>query len=107
MSQFPNERTLFSFLGLTPTERSSGDKEIKGHISRQGNPRLRRLLVEAAWGAMKFDPYWRKEYQKKSFKLGGKRAIVAIARRLIGVARTLAKTNSVYKQPTFEVDRAD
>jgi transposase len=32
MSQFPNERNLFSYLGLTPTEKSSGDKEIKGHI---------------------------------------------------------------------------
>ena len=98
MSQFPNERALFSFVGLTPTERSSGDKEIKGHISRQGNPRIRKLLVEAAWGAMRTDPYWRSEYSNKSFKLGGKRAIVSIARRLIGVARALAKNNSIYQQ---------
>lgn len=97
MSQFSNERALFSYLGLTPTERSSGDKEIKGHISRQGSPRLRGILVEAAWAAMRTDDYWKNEYQKRTYRMGSKRAIVSIARRLIGVARTLARTNSFYK----------
>lgn len=98
MSQFKNERALYSYLGLTPTERSSGDKEIKGHISRQGSSRIRGVLVEAAWVAIKIDQYWKEEYQRRVFKLGGKKAIVAIARRLIGVARALAKSNTLYKR---------
>ena len=103
MSQFPNERTLSSFLGLTPTERSSGDKKIKGHISRQGSGRLRGILVEAAWAAINSDQYWKQEYQRRVFKLGGKRAVVSIARRLIGVARALAKSNQIYqRKPLIE-----
>jgi transposase len=48
MSQFPNERALFSFTGLTPSEYSSGGHICRGHISRQGNTLLRHMLVEAA-----------------------------------------------------------
>jgi len=99
MSQFVNERNLFSFLGLTPTERSSGDSQRKGPISRQGSPRLRCALVEAAWVAIRVDEYWSAAYRQQAYRVGGKRAIVAIARRLAGVARALARKQEYYKQP--------
>ncbi len=41
LSQFENERELFSYTGLTPSEFSSGDTVRKGHITRQGNTRVR------------------------------------------------------------------
>src|SRR5205823_2476945 len=41
MSQFSNEKKVFGFLGITPSEDSSGDKRRQGHISRQGSGRLR------------------------------------------------------------------
>ena len=41
MSQFENERQLFSYTGLTPSEHSSGDAIRRGHITRQGNTRVR------------------------------------------------------------------
>ena len=102
MSQFPNERKLFSFIGLTPTERSSGDIQRKGHISRQGSARLRRVLVEAAWNAVKYDKYWNSVYKRQSMRLGGKRTIVAIARRLIGLARALVRKKDLYQQPEIK-----
>jgi len=37
------------YLGLTPSESSSGEKEHKGPITKTGNKRARRLLTEAAW----------------------------------------------------------
>ncbi len=55
-SQFKNERQLFSYTGLTPSEHSSGDKIRKGHITRQGNQRVRRVLNQVAWRAIKKDP---------------------------------------------------
>lgn len=103
MSQFPNERALFSFIGLTPTERSSGETQRKGHISRQGSARLRCVLVEAAWNAVKYDKYWNSVYKRQSIRLGGKRAIVAIARRLIGLARALVRKKDLYQQPEIKV----
>lgn len=102
MSQFPNERALFSFIGLTPTERSSGETQRKGHISRQGSARLRCVLVEAAWNAVRYDKYWNSVYKRQSMRLGGKRTIVAIARRLIGLARALVRNKDLYQQPEIK-----
>lgn len=55
MSQFNNERQLFDYTGLTPCEYSSGENIRRGHISRQGNSRLRGILVESAWRAIEKD----------------------------------------------------
>jgi transposase len=47
--RFSHPRELMSYLGLTPSEYSSGDQQHRGHISKCGNRHARRLLVEAAW----------------------------------------------------------
>lgn len=97
MSQFPNVRALYSFTGLTPGEYSSGDKVYRGHISRQGSSRLRHLLVEAAWKAVRMDPLMRKFYMQIAYRAGKKRAIVAVARKLVGKARAVVRENTPYK----------
>lgn len=97
LSQFPNERALFSFTGLTPQEHSSGDTRRLGHISRQGSSRLRHLLVEAAWTAIRHDPALRFDFNRIALRSGKKRAIIAIARKLIGRIRAIFKTRSVYR----------
>ncbi len=48
LSQFKNERQLFSYTGLTPSEHSSGDNIRRGQITRQGNSRVRMVLCEVA-----------------------------------------------------------
>ena len=55
MSYFENERQLFSYTGLTPSEHSSGGHVRKGHISRQGKTIIRKILVLAAWKAIQKD----------------------------------------------------
>ena len=47
--RFASPRDLMSYLGLTPSESSSGEKEHKGPITKTGNRRVRRLLTEVAW----------------------------------------------------------
>lgn len=47
--RFSNPRELMSYLGLTPSESSSGEKQKKGPITKSGNKRVRRLLVEVSW----------------------------------------------------------
>lgn len=47
--RFPSPKKLMSYLGLTPSEASSGDRVRRGGITKAGNSGLRRLLVEAAW----------------------------------------------------------
>ncbi|MBV9385192.1 MAG: IS110 family transposase [Chroococcidiopsidaceae cyanobacterium CP_BM_ER_R8_30] len=87
MSQFNNERQLFSYTGLTPCEYSSGENIRRGHISRQGNSRLRGILVESAWRAIKKDRALGEFFERLSPRTGKKRAIVAVARKLIGRIR--------------------
>lgn len=96
MSQFKNERSLFSFTGLTPREHTTGEHRRLGHISRQGSSRLRATLVEAAWRAIKLDPALNADYQRIAHRQGKKRAIVAIARKLIGRARALFRKGETY-----------
>jgi transposase len=47
--RFGHPRELMSYLGLTPSEYSSGDQQHRGHITKCGNRHARRLLIEAAW----------------------------------------------------------
>jgi transposase len=47
--RFASARELMSFLGLTVSEYSSGDRQHRGHLTKTGNRHARRLLVEAAW----------------------------------------------------------
>jgi len=47
--RFPSPRALMAFLGLVPSEHSSGESQRRGPITKTGNRHVRRLLVEAAW----------------------------------------------------------
>jgi transposase len=47
--RFPNAQAFMSYLGLVPSEYSSGNKRRQGGITKSGNGHLRKLLTEAAW----------------------------------------------------------
>lgn len=49
IGRFPSARHLMAYLGLTPSENSSGEKRRRGRITKTGNGRVRRVLVESAW----------------------------------------------------------
>ncbi len=49
ISRFDNPRQLMAYLGLVPSEHSSGGKRKQGSITKTGNGHARRVLVEAAW----------------------------------------------------------
>ena len=82
VERFANSRKLVSYLGLNPSEASSGGHQRLGHISKQGNEMMRWLLVEAGHTAARLDPELRRVYQRLKFRRGGRVAKVAIARRL-------------------------
>ena len=82
VERFQNSRQVVSYLGLNPSEYSSGGRQRLGGISKQGNSMLRWLLVEAAQTAARFDPELRRKYQRLKFRRGGSVAKVALARRL-------------------------
>lgn len=97
MSQFQNERQLFSYTGLTPSEYSSGETIRKGHITRQGNSRVRAILVEVAWRAIGEDAALATFFERLFPHTGKKRAIVAVARKLIGRIRAAFQHGESYR----------
>ena len=56
-SRFKNARSFAAWLGLTPSERSSGESVRRGGITKAGNKHLRRVLVEAAWHYISASPH--------------------------------------------------
>lgn len=84
--QLQSPRELGGFFGLAPRENSTGVREVKGSITRSGDPRLRSLLVEAAWTTIRYDPglaaFYRRVYQSHPRDRAARKAIVAVARKL-------------------------
>jgi len=97
MSQFKNERQLFSYTGLTPSEYSSGENIRKGRITRQGNSRVRGILIEIAWRAIGEDKSLAAFFEKLFPHTGKKRAIVAVARKMIGRVRAAFQHGDTYQ----------
>ena len=97
MSYFDNERQLFSYTGLTPSEHSSGGHIRKGHISRQGKTVIRRVLVLASWKAIQEDVQLKALYDRISIRAGGKKAIIAVVRHLIGHIRACFRNKCLYR----------
>jgi len=64
LTRFENPKQLMSFLGLTPSEYSSGERQKRGAITKTGNQHARRVLVEAGW-AYRFPAKVSKEMQKR------------------------------------------
>lgn len=102
LQQFENEGQLFSYLGFTPSEHSSGEHIRQGHITKQGKPVVRKILVQAAWVAIRYDKELQNIYERIAAKSGAKRAIVAVARRLIGRARACFRTGKLYEAQKVE-----
>jgi transposase len=88
-SRFEGAHQVMSYLGLVPREKSSGEKQMRGHITKAGHAQMRVLLVQAALGIMRLQKPETERLHKWAEKIAqrrGKRiATVALARRLAGV----------------------
>ena len=85
---FANRRELAAFAGLAPTPWASGSIEHEQGVSKAGNPRLRKTMVEPAWGWTMHQPgsalaRWFQEKVAGQSKRVRRIAIVALARKLL------------------------
>jgi len=64
LSRFRTPRELMAYVGIVPSENSTGDKVKRGPITKTGNRRVRRMLVECAW-SYQFPPRLSKDKQVK------------------------------------------
>lgn len=112
VERFQRADQLASYLGLTPSQRSSGESVRMGGITRCGNPRLRTRFVESSWTLIRYDKTVRATYDRIKHQTGsGKKAIVAVARRLaLRVRRVLLDAKPYHygdgTMPQFCKDKA-
>jgi transposase len=84
--QIKNIRQLPAFLGLIPTERSTGDRTVRGSITHTGDGRLRSKLIQASWSAIRQDgelrEFFRTVAKAHPRHCAARVAIVAVAHKL-------------------------
>jgi transposase len=98
ITRFPRSKKVASYLGLNPSEESSGGRRRLGAISKQGNTMVRWLLIEAVHPAVRKDPELRQDYQRLKFRRGHAVAKVAIARKLAVRMYWMLRSGAVYAQ---------
>lgn len=96
--RFRNAHQVESYLGLVPSESSSGGKRRLGSITKRGNGHARAMLVEAAWCIYRqcgTEPLamWARNVAKRR---GSPIAVVALARRLAGILWAMWRDRTVY-----------
>jgi transposase len=99
--RFENAHQVMSYLGLVPREMSSGEKQIRGSITKAGNTQLRVLLVQAALTMMRVHKPQTEALVSWAEAIAQRRgkgiARVALARRLVGILWAMLRDGSVYK----------
>lgn len=84
--EIKNVRQLGAFVGVVPTEHSTGERTVRGSITRIGDSRLRGKLIQASWSAIRQDgelrEFYRSVYQRHPRDRAARIAIVAVARKL-------------------------
>ncbi len=83
--RFKNGRQVSSYAGLAPRRFQSGVMDRSGRISKAGCSKLRKLLLEIAWGMLQYNPRGAKVFHRisKGQKTRRKQAAVALARRVL------------------------
>jgi transposase len=99
--RFSRGRQIGTYVGMVPSEESSGGKQRLGHISKQGNSLLRFLLVEAAQAAARINSEWSRRYIHLAMRRHRSIAKVALGRRL-GIRLYWMWRNQCDYSPSFE-----
>jgi len=83
---FSSTRQLYKYLGLSPLNNQSGEKNIRGSINKASNSRLRKNLIQGAWMWVRTDIEAKKCFYRICDNCGGikQKAIVAMARKMAG-----------------------
>lgn len=96
MAQFPSDRHLASWAGMSPGNNESAGKRRSGQTTK-GSTYLRTALIEAAWAASHGKgTYWAAKYKRLVRRLGKKKALVAVGHTLLRVAYALLKRHVRY-----------
>jgi transposase len=103
VKRFSSAKKVAAYAGLVPGQRESAGRKKELGISKQGSRHLRWSLVEAGWRLVRKSPRWATVFAGISKRRGRKKAIVAVARRLLGVMVAMLRTGQSYRFAATEV----
>ena len=106
ISRFKSPKQLMSYLGLVPSEHSSGGRRRQGSITKTGNSHARRMLVECAW-SYRFQARQTAHLKRKAVTASNEAKAIAwkAQKRLCGRYRTLLQAGKNTKQTTVAIAR--
>ncbi len=110
VTRFRSAHQFEAFLGVVPSERSSGEQRRLGRITKAGNARARYLLVEAGWRILRSKSDATAAVRVWALGIAARRgkriAVVALARRLAGILYAMWRDQRAYDATRLRLPRA-
>jgi len=104
---FPSEKKLAAYFGLVPRVDQSNATAKYGAITKRGSAMGRTALVQCSLIAIRYSPYLRRFYDKIKVAKGSGKAIIATARKLLGIVYQTLKNDWVFEDFTaFQIKAA-
>jgi len=101
------EGKLAAYFGIVPRVCNSNETERSGRITKRGNKLGRTALVQCALIAQRYSPYLKRHYEKIKARRGTGKAIIALARKLLGIIYRTLKNKWVFEDfPNFVLAEA-
>ncbi len=97
INRFNNLDKFLSYIGLIPSEHSSGETENKIYMTRRGNSLLRKIIVESSWTAVRKDPGLLMSFTNICKRKRSSKAIITIARKYSSRIMHVLKNKEEYK----------
>lgn len=104
MKSFGNPKRLSKWLGICPGNNESAGKKKSGRVSK-GNTQVKTLLCEIANSAVKTNSQFKGFYQGLKIRRGHKRAIVAVAHKIMKVVFAILKSKEPYRDPDINYEK--
>jgi len=102
INDFPTEGKLAAYFGIVPRVQNSNETERSGRITKRGNKLGRTTLVQCALISMRYSPYLASFYARIRAARGTGKAIIALARKFLGIIYKTLKNGWVFEDfPQF------
>ncbi|MBV8705543.1 MAG: IS110 family transposase [Acidobacteriaceae bacterium] len=102
IQDFPDEGRLASYFGIVPRVSNSNETERSGRIHKRGTKLGRTALVQSALIAARYSPYLKRFYEQVKARRGAGKAIIALARKFLGIIYRTLKNKWVFADfPNF------
>ena len=95
--RFKKDENLYSYLGLVPGTKSSGDTQRVGRITKRGNKILRTALVQSAWVTIRKAPTMTLAFENLRTRMLPNRAIIRVAKKLAATLRSIQINETYYE----------